>query len=447
MASEDNNENLHKIVIVGGGAAGLELATKLGKKFGKKKKAEVTLIESTRTHLWKPLLHEVAAGSLNSYGDELGYLSHGHWCHFFFRLGHVETIDRDNKQVITSPTIDNEGTEYIPSRTFSYDTLVIAVGSETNDFGISGVREHCYFLDRREQADKFHQDLLKSSYIAHTQGTPLREGQLHIAIAGAGATGVELAAELHDALGELTQQGLDQINAEKDIRINIIEAADRILPGLPERLSNQAAKVLGKLGIVLHLGERISEATKDGFKTESGQFIPAEIKVWAAGIKAPDFLKEIEGLETNRINQLVVLSTLQTTHDEDIFSMGDCAACPMDDEGNNVPPRAQAAHQQASMLYKTIKARLAGKNKIPEYRYVDYGSLINLSRYTTVGNLMGNVAGKFSSNVFIEGLIARFVYWSLYKMHLLAVHGFIRVTLTTAANFLTQKIKPRNKFH
>lgn len=446
MSSDHNNENLHKIVIVGGGAAGLELATKLGKKLGKKKKADIMLIDAVRTHLWKPLLHEVAAGSLNSYGDELGYLSHAHWSNFTFRLGQVESVDRENKQVITSPTLDDEGVEYIPSRKFSYDTLILAVGSETNDFGISGVREHCYFLDRRNQADKFHQDLLKSTYIAHTQETPLREGQLHIAIAGAGATGVELAAELHDSLGELTTQGLDQIDAEKDIRIHIIEAADRILPGLPERLSTQAAETLEKLNVVLCLGERISEATAEGFKTESGKIIPAEIKVWAAGIKAPDFLKDIEGLETNWMNQLVVKTTLQTTNDNDIFAMGDCAACPMED-GNDVPPRAQAAHQQASMLYKTIKARLAGKEELPEYKYVDYGSLVNLSHYTTVGNLMGNIAGKFSSNVFIEGLIARFVYWSLYKMHLLAIHGFIRMSLNTAANFLTQKTKPRTKLH
>ena len=446
MNDKINEADLHKVVIVGGGAAGLELATKLGKKFGKKNKAHITLIDSVRTHLWKPLLHEVAAGSLNSYGDEIGYLAHGHINHFYFRLGRAIKVDRSKNSVITAPQVDEKGIEYIPSRTFHYDTLILAVGSITNDFGITGVQDHCYFLDSREQADKFHQDLLKYCYIAHTQQEPLREGQLHIAIAGAGATGVELAAELHDSLGELTTMGLDQINPEQDIKIHIIEAANRILPGLPERLSGQTANALERINVQLHINERVSEATQDGFKTESGQFIPAEIKVWAAGIKAPEFLTEIEGLETNRINQLVVLPTLQTTNDKDIFVMGDCAACPMGD-GNNVPPRAQAAHQQASLLYKTIKRRLKNNNNLPEYKYVDYGSLINLSRYTTVGSLMGNIAGKFSSSVFIEGLLARFVYWSLYKMHLFAVHGFIRTSLMSAANFLTVKTKPRTKLH
>lgn len=446
MNKDNKNNDLYKIIIIGGGAAGLELATKLGKKFGKKHKAHITLLDSVKTHLWKPLLHEVAAGSLNSYGDELGYLAHAHLNHFTFRLGKAMEIDREHKEVVTAPQLDDNGVEYIPSRRFAYDTLVVAVGSVTNDFGITGVADHCYFLDSREEADKFHQDLLKYAYIAHTQETPLREGQLHIAIAGAGATGVELAAELHDSLGELASMGLDQINPEQDIKIHIIEAADRILPGLPERLSDQTANALERINVQLHTNERVSAATKDGFETQNGDVIAAEIKVWAAGIKAPSFLTEIDGLETNHMNQLQVLPTLQTTNDKDIFAMGDCAACPMED-GNNVPPRAQAAHQQASLLYKTIKARLTGKHKLPEYSYVDYGSLINLSRYTTVGSLMGNIAGKFSSSVFIEGLMARFVYWALYKMHLVAVHGYIRTSLMTVANFLTMKTKPRTKLH
>lgn len=446
MTNQTIPENLHKVVIVGGGASGLELATKLGKKFGKKKKAQIMLIDSVRTHLWKPLLHEVAAGSLNSYGDETGYMVHAHVNHFLFRLGRAMKVDRENQLVITAPQVDEDGNEYIPSRSFEYDTLILAVGSITNDFGIKGVKDHCYFLDSREQADKFHQDLLKSAYIAHTQEEPLKEGQLHVAIAGAGATGVELAAELHESIRELATMGLNRFDPENDIEIHIIEAADRILPGLPERLSAQTAKTLEKLNVQLHTSERVSEATKDGFKTENGDLIPAEIKVWAAGIKAPEFLAEIDGLETNRINQLAVHKTLQTTNDENIFAMGDCAACPMED-GKFVPPRAQAAHQQASLLYKSIKARLAGKDKMPEYKYLDYGSLINLSRYTTVGSLMGTIAGKFSSRLFIEGLIARFVYWSLYKMHLMAIHGFIRTTFMSIANFFTMKTKPRTKLH
>jgi NADH:quinone reductase (non-electrogenic) len=441
-----DSTDLHHIIIVGGGAGGLELAARLGKKLGKKKKAQITLVDCSLTHLWKPLLHEVAAGTLNSYEDELSYLALAHANHFTFRVGRMDSLDREKKEISLAPTLDDNGVEYIPRRVFKYDTLVIAVGSQTNDFGIKGVKEHCMFLDTRDEADVFHQHLLRSAYEAHTSTTGLREGQLKITIAGAGATGVELSAELHEALNQLVAFGLNEISTKNDVKITIIEAADRILPALPPRLSEKTQKALEKIDVDVLTGHRITEATKEGFVTDKGGVLPSEIKVWAAGIKAPDFLKEIDGLETNRINQLIVKTTLETTRDENIFAFGDCAACPMEGTDELVPPRAQAANQQATMLTKSIINRINGK-PLPTYKYIDYGSLINLSHHTTVGNMMGNLLGKKAGSVLIEGILARFVYMSLYKMHQVVIQGLIRVGLTTIANILTQKTKPRMKLH
>ncbi|MGI9228398.1 MAG: NAD(P)/FAD-dependent oxidoreductase [Gammaproteobacteria bacterium] len=455
MPSPEKNKataGLHHIVIVGGGAGGLELATRLGRKFGKHKRAWITLIDATPTHLWKPLLHEVAAGTLNSHDDKLSYLAQAYWNHFTFRLGRVDQVDRGNKIVSTEPALDSAGNEYIPRRHFEYDTLIMAVGSVSNHFSIDGVKEHCHFVDRVEQADRFHQHLLRSYFTADTQADAVRPGQLHIAIAGGGATGVELAAELYGSTRDLIKYGLDRVSTEQ-LKITIIDASDRILPGLPPQLSQQISDNMREIGIELLTGERINQATADGFVTASGKHIAAEIKVWAAGIKAPTFLSQIEGLETNRINQLLVHPTLQTTNDPAIFAFGDCAACPMTDAaGNpvepaaNVPPRAQAAHQQASLLVKSMTNILRGK-PVPRYRYLDYGSLINMSRYSTVGSLMGNVAKLWAGQIFIEGLFARLVYLSLYKMHQLALFGVTRVSLLTVANLMTHKTKPRMKLH
>ncbi len=441
---EEND--LFQVIVVGGGAGGLELAAKLGKKLGKKKKAAITLVDTTMTHLWKPLLHEVAAGTLNSYEDELSYLSLAHQNHFTFRLGRMDGLDREKQEITVAASFDEDGVEFIPKRTFRYDALILAVGSETNDFGIKGVKEHCMFLDTRHEADVFHQHLLRSAYRANTQEAPLREGQLNIAIAGAGATGVELSAELHDAFDQLIAFGMKNLSRDTDIKITILEAADRILPALPPRLSKMTEQALQKIDVDIVAGHRITEANAEGFLTENGDMIPAEIKVWAAGIKAPDFLKDIDGLETNRINQLVVNTTLQSTRDERIFALGDCAACPMEDSEQTVPPRAQAAHQQADMLTKSI-INMMNDSPLPEYKYVDYGSLINLSRYSTVGNMMGNLLGKKAGSVMIEGLLARFVYLSLYKMHQVNIQGIIRVSMLSIADFLTQKHKPRMKLH
>lgn len=435
--------SLHHIVIVGGGAGGLELATRLGNSLGRKGKAAITLIDRTRTHVWKPLLHEIAAGSMNPDKHEVEYLAQAHWHHFRFRLGNMDGLDRTKKEVYVAPYYDEDGLEIIPRRIFQYDTLIIAVGSTTNDFGIKGARDHSIALDTQSQAERFHRRLHNALVRAQTQEEAVQAGQLEVVIVGAGATGVELAAELHNTTRELTAYGLDKIDPDKDVRISLIEASDRILPALPVKLSNAVEMELRKLRVHLYMGERVTEVSEKGVYTHSGRFIPSELVVWAAGIKAPDFLSELDGLETNRINQLVVKSTLQTTVDENVFAFGDCAACPWPGHDSNVPPRAQAAHQQASLLFKSMKRRVAGKSVL-EYQYRDYGSLVNLGRYSTVGSLMGAVAG---GSMYIEGLFARVMYQSLYKMHLMTLHGFFTVFLQTLARIITRRTEAQVKLH
>jgi NADH dehydrogenase len=440
-------EQLHRIVVVGGGAGGLELVTRLGNKLGRRGKAHVTLIDRRRTHLWKPLLHEIAAGSMDLGTHEIDYLAQAHWHHFTFRLGGLIGIDRTRRTVRVAPYLDDEGREVTPEREFGYDTLVIAIGSLTNDFGTRGVKAHAIPLETPDQADRFHTRLVNACLRANTQSGPLRPGQLNVAIIGAGATGTELAAELHKTTRQLVAYGLDRIDPDKDIKIHLIEAAPRILPALPERLSEAAGKLLDGLDVQVHTGAPVTEVTASGVTLAGGVVIPAELVVWAAGIKGPDLLKDIAGLETNALNQLVVRPTLQTTRDDAIFAMGDCAACPWPGHkgpGNgNVPPRAQAAHQQASHLARQLPRRIAGL-PLKEWHYHDFGSLVSLGAYTTVGNLMGKLVG---GNLFIEGLIAGFMYKSLYKMHQLALHGPTKVALDTVARVITRRTEPVVKLH
>ena len=437
-------KSLHHIVIVGGGAGGLELATRLGDSLGKKQKAMITLIDSTKTHVWKPLLHEIAAGSMNPDKHQLEYLAQAHWHHFRSRLGRMDGINREKKEIYIAPHYDEDNVEVIARRTFKYDTLVISIGSTTNDFGIKGALKHSIALDTQSQAEKFHRRLHNALLRAHTQAEPLRNGQLDVVIVGAGATGVELAAELYKTTRELTAYGLDEIDADRDIKISIIEASDRVLPALPPKLSLAVDVELKKLNVNVLTSERVTEVSDKGVYTHSGRFIPSELVVWAAGIKAPDFLTQLDGLETNRINQLVVKQTLQTTQDDNIFAFGDCAACLWLGHDGNVPPRAQAAHQQASLLFKSMKKRVNNKINLPDYHYRDYGSLINLSRYSTVGSLMGSLSG---GSMYIEGLFARMMYQSLYKMHLMTLHGVLEVALQTLARLITRRTEPQVKLH
>jgi NADH dehydrogenase len=352
-------------------------------------------------------------------------------------------IDRTRKLVHLAATFDEDGREVTPPRDEPYDTLVIAIGSTTNDFGTPGVREHAIPLETTTQARRFNRRLLNACLRAQGQTGPIRPGQLHVAIIGAGATGTELAAELHRAARALVAYGMDRIDPERDIRITLIEAAPRILPALPERLSEAATRLLEGLGVTVLAGTRVSQVTAEGVELADGRRIASELVVWSAGVKGPAVLATLDGLELARMQQLAVLPTLQTTRDPDIFALGDCAACAGPGPGGFLPPRAQAAHQQATHVLHQIRRRLKGEPLRP-FRYRDFGSLVSLGRYSTVGSLMGVLSGK---NLMVEGAFARLMYRSLYKMHQRALHGAMKTTLASLGRILTRRTEPRVKLH
>jgi NADH dehydrogenase len=438
-----DSENLHRIVVVGGGAAGLELVTQLGDRLGRRSRAAVTLIECARTHLWKPLLHAVAAGSLDPGEYEVNYLAQAHWHGFRYHYGEMIGLDRAGKEVHLGATVDDEGRQISPARSIGYDTLVIAIGSVTNDFGTPGVAKYAVQLETPAQAERFNHRLVNACLRAQTQTEPVRPGQLHVAVVGAGATGTELAAELHRTIREVIGYGLDRIDPQRDVRIVLIEGAPRVLPGLPERISQETHRLLDKMGVEVRTGAQVTEVSLDGLTLADGSFIASELVVWAAGVKAPEVLSRLDGLETNRINQLVVESTLQTTRDPDIFAIGDCAACPRAGTTTSVPPRAQAAHQEAAHMVRQIHLLLRGAPLQP-YTYRDFGSLVSLGKWSTVGNLMGFLSGR---GIFVEGLFARLMYRSLRLMHEQALGGTRRALLATIARAFAHRVDPPVKLH
>ncbi len=427
-----------KIVVVGGGAGGLELATKLGRTLARKGRAQVTLVDKNSSHLWKPLLHEVATGSLDEGVDALSYRAHAKNHHFDFHLGALCGIDRERKVIQLAELTDEQGELLMPAREIEYDTLVLAIGSTSNDFNTPGVREHCIFLDSPAQAHRFRTEMNNQFLKLHAKNG---NGTVDIAIVGGGATGVELSAELHNAVQALHTYGFGDLDSSK-LNVNLVEAGERILPALPPRLSAAAHNELSKLGVNVRTSTMVTCAESDGLTTKEGEKIPAQLMVWAAGIKAPDFMKDFGGLETNRINQLVVTPTLQTTRDEHIFVIGDLAQCTQPN-GSFVPPRAQAAHQMASRAFKNIVAQINGHTLKP-YVYKDHGSLVSLSRFSTVGSLMGNLT---KGSMMVEGRIARVVYISLYRMHQMALHGAFKTALMMLVGRINRVLRPNLKLH
>ncbi|MDB5843317.1 MAG: dehydrogenase [Polaromonas sp.] len=435
---------MHRIIIVGGGAGGLALATRLGRKIGRRGRAAITLVDAARTHVWKPLLHQLAAGSFDTHAEEIEYLAQAHANHFRFRLGRMVSLDRTGRTIGLAASHDDNGQEVTPAQTLGYDTLVMAVGSQTNDFGTPGAQEHAIKLDTPQAARRLNEQLINACIRAQTVPATSADSRLTVAIVGGGATGVELAAELHAAARVLASYGLEHVDPSQDLRIVLVEAAPRLLAQLPERLSASALRELRRLSVEVHTGERVVQVEANRLTMASGLVIPATLTVWAAGVKAADFLHGLGEpvLETNKLNQLLVNGHLQTSRDGRIFAFGDCAACPQPG-GQWVPPRAQAAYQQAMYLADALPRLLKGQSAQP-FLYRDKGSLVSLSAYSSVGSLMGSLSkGSF----FVEGQMAKLMYWGLHKQHQLALVGFMKTVLITLSEMIDRTHRPRIKLH
>jgi NADH dehydrogenase len=428
-----------KIVIVGGGAGGLELAAKLGAKLGKNQRADVTLIDRNRSHIWKPLLHEVATGTLDTSIEGVVYHAHAAKHHYRFCLGSFIGLDSEKRSITLAETFAEDNTQLLPQREIAYDVLVLAIGSQSNDFGTKGVKEHCHFLDSTAQAERFHQHLLNQFLRINQSG--IAGSELNIAIVGAGATGVELSAELLNVSKLIKAYNMPNINREK-LNIHLIEAGPRILGALSERISDAARTELNKLGVTVRESTRIEQATDQGYITAEGELIKANLMVWAAGIKVPDFIEQLNFFELNHLNQILVKPNLQSTVSDSIYVLGDCCGFKNED-GSWVPPRAQSAHQMADRVYQNLLSQIAGK-PLKAYQYRDYGSLVSLSRFGAVGNLMGNLTKR---TMFIEGHIARVMYVSLYRMHQFAIHGKAKALLVIVAEKIAKVVRPKMKLH
>ncbi|TQM12289.1 NADH dehydrogenase [Pseudoxanthomonas sp. 3HH-4] len=438
---------MHRVVVVGGGAGGLELATQLGNAYcrGRKaKKVGVTLVDPEPFHVWKPLLHEVASGSLDPGIHQVDYAAQGYWHGFDFAQGAMTGLDRSRKLVKVGAVFDTHGQPLFPARALPYETLVIAVGSTTNFFDIPGAREHSFALDTVEDAERFRSNLVSACIRADSAQEGAKR-RVRIVIVGGGATGVELAAELRQTARFLSVYGLHHLDPMRDIHISIVEAGPRILPTLPERVSEAASELLERYSVQLALREQVKTVTAQGLFTSDITFHGADLIVWAAGIKALPLLSKLDGLAVGERGQLLVKQTLQSVNDDTIFALGDCAQCHWSGQAQWVPPRAQAAHQQVQFLLRALGIRLKDPHeRLPLFRYRDLGSLVSLGRLGATGNLMG---GLISGRLFVDGILARIMYRSLYRMHCVALHGWWRTGVDMLANLLRRSISTKIKLH
>ena len=428
------------IVIVGGGAGGLELACKLGRKVGP---GRVMLVDQRLSHVWKPSLHEVAAGTLDIHQEALSYLMLAHDNDFDFVFGPLTGLDAANRRLTVGAVNDELGEPVIPQRSIPYRSLVIAVGSTANYFGIPGAAEHTLALNGPDDAERFRLRMLKAMTMADLQKDLNQQAGIDIVIIGAGATGVELAAELREASKVHANYGLRRLDPLTDVRLTLLEGAPRILSPLPEKVSQAAAELLLERHVRVVTGCRVARIEAGRVVDAAGIEYRADLCVWTAGIKAPALLATL-GLPVTANGQLDVDARLRVKGQDGIWALGDCAGC-LGTDGKPMPMRAQTAHQQADYLLDGFLRREKGRPEAPgPYVYRDYGSLVSLGTTSSVGSLMGSL---FKASWFVEGLFARLMYASLHLMHHQAVLGTVRTGVLAMARFLVKRATPLVKMH
>ena len=420
-----------RIVIVGGGVAGLEVASSLGRRWRRRAGTpSITLVDRESAHVWKPMLHTIAAGTRDISQQQTAYLAQARDAGFAYRPGELCGLDRNAREIRLAAQHATDGRLLVPASRLGYDVLVLATGSQANDFGTPGVVEHCWNIDSRREADAFNREMRIRLLQCLTQDTPL-----HIAIVGGGATGVELAAELVQLVESATAYGAPGLAGR--ITITLIEAGPRLLAAFPEDISSATRARLEAIGIRVLTGAQVSAATADAFVLADGTTLPAAPKVWAAGVKGPDFLADLDGLEANRNNQLVVRPTLQSTRDPAIYVLGDCASLTPPGAERALPPTAQVAHQQAKYLVRSLPRVLQGRS-VPDFRYRDMGALVSLADYDAFGSL-----GQFGlfHGLTIRGRLAQLSHVMLYRSHQARIHGFWRGGLLWLVDRLNSRVR------
>jgi NADH dehydrogenase len=421
-----------RIVIVGGGIAGILLATRLADRLGRQGEATVSLIDRSPTHIWKPMLHTIAAGTRDVNQQRVIYLSHARQHGFSYQPGEMCGLDRQRREVQLAAISAHEGGLMLEPRTVPYDVLLLCIGSRANDFGVPGVIEHCHLIDSQQQAETFNVALRERALRAAVKDEALR-----VAIVGAGATGVELSAELSHLFELAASYGDPMIR--KRLSLTLLEAGPRVLPAFPPEISSASQQRLEKIGFRVMTSTAVSSVEPRGFRYGDGTFAEADLMVWAAGVKAPDFMNRLAGLATNRANQIVVTGTLQALDDERIFALGDCASLTLEGAQRPLPPTAQVATQQAEHLARHLPEWVCRNKPLPRFEFRDFGSLVSLSDYDAFGTL-----GRFGffPGGLIRGRLAALSHAMLYRRHRQALHGFRRATLLWTAEQINGLAQP-----
>lgn len=397
-----------RIVIVGGGFAGLHVAKAL-----KRAPVQVTLVDRRNFHLFQPLLYQVATGGLspaNIAAPLRGILSGQRNCTVL--MGDVTHIDLAQR------------TLKVADREIGYDILVVAAGATHSYFGHYEWEQFAPGLKTIEDATEIRRRVL-TAFEAAERSTSDEERRklLSFVIVGAGPTGVELAGALAEIARHSLREDFHDINPA-EAHVVLVEAGDRVLPAYPPKLSKKAEESLHRLGVLVRTGTAVEQITPHGvtLKSASGsEFFATNTVLWAAGVQASPLAKmlaEQTGAELDRAGRIKVQADLSLPGQPGVFVLGDMAHCTGPD-GKPLPGVASVAISQGKFVAKLIKARIAGRTP-PTYRYRNLGSLATIGRSAAVADI---------GNLHFSGFLAWLLWLFIHLMKIVSFRNRVLVFL------------------
>src|SRR6187200_305063 len=432
-----------RILILGGGFAGVEVLRRLQSKFQTNVGIEITMVSKDNYMLFTPMLHEVASGMIETRHIVTPIRAFCNRSRFYFAI--VEDIDLKNKRVIirssaTTPlgntdrsTIEHDILELKNTRSLYYDYLVIALGSETKFFGMSDVQQNAFTMKSLndainlrnhvvyllEQSDQLPSN--DATTITTTSNTykDLQKRLLTFVIVGGGFAGVETAGEINDFIKDSAKDYYHNIDSN-NIRTIIIQSGNRLLPEMSEELAEFALQKLRNSGVEVILNTRVVGATANSVKLSNDTIIPTKTLIWSGGVSPNSLITNLT-CEHDKSGRIVVDKYLEVPQFKGVYALGDCAYITDPYTGKPCPPTAQHAIREGAVVAKNIISTIADERRLDEreaFNYKTKGMMASIGKRTGIGNLLG---------IEVQGFLAWWIWRNYYLVNLPTLQKKIRV--------------------
>jgi len=417
--SHDSMENSQhtRILILGGGFAGLTVAMELDKKLGRDPLIEITLVNRENFFLFTPMLHEVAASDLDL--TTIVNPARKMLRHVRFFAGEIDRIDVERRSIAVSHGFDHH------SHTLEFDLLVLGLGCVTNVHGIPGLQEHGLTMKSLGDAMRLRNHLIAHLEEADSDCCKQKEPRVTFVVAGGGFAGVETVAAINDFVrgAQPSYRNL----TEKMLRIVLVHSGPVILPELKERLGAYAERKLTQRKIEIRLNTRVESFSNNQARLSDGTTIETNTLVWTAGASPHPLLQMIPCKKEG--GRLLVTEALELPGWPNIWALGDCAAVPNDERGGFHPPTAQHALREAKVVAHNVMANVRGREK-KRFRFSTIGQLATIGRRTGVANVLG---------VNFSGFVAWWLWRTIYLSKLPRFEKKLRVAFDWTLDLMFSK--------